>query len=128
MVDVINFTRTKLPNTVTTSVKQALKKHGIGDNVEIELRLVGLQRMRTLNRQYRGKDYATDVLSFPIWPNLATIKQQSKQGPILLGSIVICLPIAIRQAQKERQPAKQQVDSLIEHSVKHLLGFHHKGD
>lgn len=107
-------------------IHRFLLKYGITDNVEVELRIVGSQSMRRLNREYRHKDYATDVLSFPIWPDLDTIKQQS--GQILLGSIVICMPVAVRDAKRENQSIEQKIAFLIEHSLLHLLGFHHKGD
>jgi probable rRNA maturation factor len=100
-----------------TTINDALKKQGITDKVEVELCIVGKTTMRRLNREYRGKDYAADVLSFPIWPNLATIKKQITTVPVSLGSIVVC-PDAANEA----------MNFLIEHSIQHLLGFHHQGD
>ncbi len=116
-----NTTRTQLPKaTYFSTIRSVLKKYGITANVEIELRIVGQQQMRKLNSTFRHQDYATDVLSFPIWPNLATIRQRSQTDPILIGSIVVCLPIAQRQ--------NQEINFLIEHSLLHLMGFHHEGD
>lgn len=117
-----HFSKDLFIPTVTT----VLKKHGITDNVVLELSIVGASAMRRLNNTYRHKDYATDVLSFPIWHDLATILRQ--QGVISLGSIVICLPTAIRDARKDGQLLQEKMNFLIEHSLLHLMGFHHEGD
>lgn len=109
-----------------STIRKSLKKYGLVDNVEVELQFVGKLAMQRLNRTYRGKDYATDVLSFPIWSNLATIKKQ--QGYIALGSIVVCLPVAKADATKEGLELNVKIRFLIEHSIQHLLGFHHEGD
>lgn len=122
-----NTTKAKIePEEYFQAIRAFLPKYGITDNVEVELRIIGAIKMRQLNNQYRRKDYATDVLSFPIWPNLETIKQQP--GHISLGSIVVCLPTAIRDAKNENQPLNEKISFLIEHSLLHLMGFHHEGD
>ncbi len=131
MIDITftNQTQTKLPTgRFLTIIRQVLKKHGITDNVVVELKIVGSQHMQTLNRSFRHKDYATDVLSFPIWPTLTEIKKQSAAGQVLIGSVVICLPVAERDARNEHQPLLEKIDFLIEHSLLHLMGFHHEGD
>lgn len=112
-----------LPTVIST-----LKKHGITDNVEVELRIVGNQAMQRLNRTHRHKDYATDVLSFPVWPNLDTIKARVNTETILLGSVVICLPVAQRDATLENESLQEKLSFLTEHSLLHLMGFHHEGD
>ena len=124
-----NFTLTDLPTKpLFDTIKQSLKKSGITDNVEIELQIVGRWRIKRLNREFRGKDYATDVLSFPIWPDLATIKQHRTNGKLLLGSVVVCLPVAIKEAKADQCSILDKITFLIDHSVLHLLGFHHEGD
>lgn len=126
-IDYHNATKTTLPHeTFFQTIRQVLKKYGVTDNVELELRIIGARKMRHLNATYRSKDYATDVLSFPVWPNLETIKSQP--GHISLGSIVVCLPVAIRDAKKENQDPVEKINFLIDHSLLHLMGFHHEGD
>ncbi len=111
------------------TIRLSLKKHGITDNVDVELQIVGQVVSRKLNKRYRTKDYATDVLSFPIWPNLSTIKEKQGQSqPVLLGSIVICLPVALRDAKRDDKEPINHLQFLIDHSVQHLLGVHHEGD
>lgn len=122
-----NQTRTNLPITdFKQLVLDTLPKFGITDNVEIELKFVGKTTMHQLNQQHRGKNKPTDVLSFPIWSNLKEIQAQNQ--PILLGSIVICLPVAKQDAIQEGISLKAKINFLIEHSLLHLMGFHHEGD
>ncbi len=61
---------------------------------EITVRFVGAEEGQRLNRDYRGKDYATNVLSFPY-----------ESGPILFGDLVLCLPVAEREAQEQGKSA-----------------------
>jgi probable rRNA maturation factor len=129
MIEVLYNNKTRTPFTLDEflpTITSALKKHGITDNVVLELNIVGSQTMRRLNNDFRHKDYATDVLSFPIWPNLETIKAQN--GVTSLGSIVVCLPVAIRDAAKENETLLEKINFLIDHSLLHLMGFHHEGD
>lgn len=122
-----NKTRTDLETKGFFEViNSILPKYGITDNVIVELQIIGKAAMRKLNREHRDKDYATDVLSFPVWPNLDTIQKQD--GQLLLGSIVVCLPVAVADAKKEGETLDQKINFLIEHSLLHLMGFHHEGD
>lgn len=114
------------PAPYIQTIRNFLPKYGITDNVEVELRIVGAAAMRRLNREYRAKDYATDVLSFPIWHDLTAIQAQA--GQTLLGSVVICWPVAVRDAKRENQSTQEKVAFLVEHSLLHLMGFHHEGD
>lgn len=131
MVDIAYTNRCKkeLPqDSFFRTIRKTLKNHGITDNVSVDLSIVGTTKMRSLNSKFRHKDYATDVLSFPIWPNLATIKEQANNSPIMLGSIVVCLPVAEKQAIEEHKSLEETVNFLIDHSCLHLMGFHHEGD
>jgi len=78
--------------------------------------------MRALNRQYRGIDKTTDVLSFP---------QQSAESlkstpALLLGDIVINLSKAQRQASEHRIPFSEELRRLIIHGLLHLVGYDHE--
>lgn len=129
MIKVIfkNLTKSEVDEQpLLDAIRQFLPKYGITDNVEVELNIVGLDRMKTLNRTYRQRDYATDVLSFPIWPSLETIR--ANHGQISLGSIVICLPVAMQQSEADNISLAKTMVSLTEHSLLHLIGIHHEGD
>ena len=76
-----------------------------------------------LNREHRGKDEPTDVLSFPI------DEDDDLDGVTrLLGDVVICVPVAERQAAEQGvEPGDELVDLLV-HGVLHLLGYDHETD
>jgi probable rRNA maturation factor len=79
----------------------------------VELHLVRSRSMKKLNRQFRGKNKATDVLSF------------SSQQRNLLGSVVVDVDIAKRQARLYRHSLEREIQELFIHGVLHLLGFDH---
>ncbi|HJR13244.1 MAG TPA: rRNA maturation RNase YbeY [Rhodanobacteraceae bacterium] len=87
--------------------------------VELSVRLVDAREGRALNRQYRGKDYATNVLSFPAeLPRGVT-------SP-LLGDLVICAPVVARESREQHKAARDHYAHLTVHGILHLLGFDHE--
>jgi probable rRNA maturation factor len=87
---------------------------------ELSIVLVDDAGMQQLNRQYRGLDCPTDVLSFPM--------RQGDFGfvnPEVLGDVVICVPMASRQAKRARHTLLTEVTHLLAHGVLHLLGYDH---
>jgi probable rRNA maturation factor len=78
--------------------------------------------MRTLNRAFRGKDYATDVLSFPPGDEEAPIRER------YLGDIVIATGVAHRQADAAGHPVTTELRVLALHGLLHLLGYDHETD
>lgn len=85
---------------------------------ETSLVFVGEQASRTLNRRFRKKDRPTDVLSFPLGATAA-------DGRFYLGDIVICVPVADRQARRAGHPLERELKALAVHGYLHLLGFDH---
>ncbi len=90
-----------------------------GRPAELSLRIVGAREGRALNRRYRGKDYATNVLSFPVE------LPRGIDSP-LLGDIVVCAPVVAREAREQHKPARDHFAHLAIHGVLHLLGFDHQ--
>jgi probable rRNA maturation factor len=88
------------------------------DDAELSVLLVGDRRIRTLNREWRGKDAATDVLSFPL-------SEPPGIGP-LLGDVVISLDTALRRAKDEGRPVAAELDRYLAHGILHLLGYDHE--
>jgi probable rRNA maturation factor len=84
---------------------------------EVTIALVSDTRMRALNRQYRQKDYATDVLSFPANPVES-----------FLGEIVIARGVARRQARETGHAELAELKLLALHGLLHLLGYDHERD
>jgi probable rRNA maturation factor len=78
-------------------------------------------RMRELNREYRGRDYATDVLSFG-YPD------EIVDGQSFLGDIVIAPEVAFRQARNWRSGPEREVRKLLIHGILHLMGYDHDAD
>jgi len=86
----------------------------------LSITLVGDAAIRKLNREYRSKDRATDVLSFP----LDDVAQQH-----LLGDVVISVATAKRQAAEYDAPLQRELERLLIHGILHLLGHdHHRRD
>lgn len=79
--------------------------------------IAGDRKLRDLNRQFLGKDHATDVLSFPV----------SKPDGFL-GEIAISFQRAKQQAAQYRHPVAQEIGILMLHGVLHLLGMDHETD
>jgi len=86
----------------------------------IALRLVGEAEGRQLNQQFRGRDYATNVLSFPA--DVAGLKG----APLILGDIAICAPVVLREAVEQGKPARAHFAHMSLHGVLHLLGHDHQ--
>jgi probable rRNA maturation factor len=84
---------------------------------ELSLALVTDPEIHTLNRQYRGKDKPTDVLSFLLADELQ---------PFLLGDVVISVETAARQAQQRGHSLREELQTLLIHGILHLLGYDHE--
>lgn len=89
------------------------------DKVEISITLVDDETIKQINREWRGKDKPTDVLSFP---QEGSVGYRYK----LLGDVVISLPYAKRQAQEIGLSKKEEVLRLLVHGILHLLGYDHE--
>jgi probable rRNA maturation factor len=88
---------------------------------ELAIRIVDIDEGRALNRDYRGKDYATNVLSFPVeLPPGATLP--------LIGDLAICAPVVLREAAEQGKPPRDHWAHLTIHGVLHLLGHDHIDD
>lgn len=88
---------------------------------EVHVLIGGDQRIRELNRTWRGVDDATDVLSFPDGDPLP-------EGGRLLGEVVISLDTARRQAEEGRRSELRELQELALHGLLHLLGYDHERD
>ena len=90
-------------------------------DAELTVRIVDEAEITALNRQYRGKDGATNVLSFQhdALPGIA---------PTLLGDVVICAPVVAAEAIVQGKPLEAHWAHLVIHGVLHLLGHEHHHD
>ena len=92
-------------------------KQALRSDAEIALRVVDEDEGRMLNRDYRGKDYATNVLTFPL-----------AEEPLLMGDIVLCAPVVAREAEAQQKPLLAHYAPLTVHGVLHLQGYDHETD
>ena len=97
---------------------------------EISIRLATDDEVQTLNRQYRQKDTPTNVLSFPMVQAdlLDTIDQNSDDGEVLLGDIVLAYGVCAAEAAERTISLEDHATHLIVHGTLHLLGYDHLED
>jgi probable rRNA maturation factor len=98
-------------------VKAALRQ-----DAEIALRIVDEEGGRALNRDYRGKDYATNVLTFVYDDDFPGAELP------LAGDIVLCAPVVAREALQQEKPVEAHYAHLTVHGVLHLQGYDHESD
>ena len=90
---------------------------------DLAIRIVGTREGRALNRHYRGKDYATNVLSVP-----AELPEGLPAGVRLplLGDLVLCAPVIAKEAREQKKPLAAHYAHLTVHGALHLLGWDHE--
>ncbi|HEY9269172.1 MAG TPA: rRNA maturation RNase YbeY [Methylotenera sp.] len=86
-------------------------------DTEVTIRIVDEDEGRILNRDYRNKDYATNVLTFPL-----------TEEPHLMGDIIICAPVVAKEAKEQHKDLLAHYAHLTVHGVLHLHGYDHETD
>jgi len=107
--------------------EETLAKKGIDSPVELSLVITDAKTIRKLNKRYRARDEATDVLSFALREesppsNDATPFVTPPDGVLHLGEVIVSYPQAVLQAEEYRHPLEQELALLVVHGVLHLLG------
>jgi probable rRNA maturation factor len=82
---------------------------------EIGVRIVGAEEGQSLNRQYRGKDYATNVLTFDY-----------TREPVVSADLVLCAPVVEREAQEQGKSLEAHYAHLLVHGALHAQGYDHE--
>jgi probable rRNA maturation factor len=119
--------RAGLPSAVSFRKWVAAALHGRIREADLAVRIVDTKEGRALNRHYRGKDYATNVLSFPA--DIAEgVKMPKGVKMPLLGDLVICAPVVAREAKEQKKPLAAHYAHLTVHGALHLLGWNHEDD
>lgn len=108
------------PSVPTDGQIEAWARQALGgeDAVMLNIRVVDLAEGWALNRQWRGKDYATNVLSFPA-------DAPPFDGLRVLGDVVLCAPVIAREAVEQGKSLEAHWAHLVIHGILHLLGFDH---
>ena len=82
---------------------------------QIAVRIVGEPEGQALNRQYRGKDYATNVLTFDY-----------AQAPVVMADLVLCAPVVEREAREQHKTLRDHYAHLLVHGALHAQGYDHE--
>jgi probable rRNA maturation factor len=99
-------------------IEAALKGAKRRKATEVSLRIVDTEEGQALNLQYRGRDYATNVLSFPV-------ELPPGVNLPLIGDLVICAPVVAREAAEQGKKPADHWAHLTIHGTLHLLGYDH---
>ncbi|MER2551800.1 MAG: rRNA maturation RNase YbeY [Thauera sp.] len=94
------------------------------EDAEVTVRLVGEAEGRALNRDYRAKDYATNVLTFA-YAEGAELPAQAEDGP-LAGDLALCVPVVVREAAAQGKTLEAHFAHLVVHGMLHLQGYDHE--
>lgn len=87
---------------------------------ELTLRFVDAEEGLALNRDFRGKDYATNVLTFAY--------TEDEDAEVTQGDIVLCSEVVIREAKEQHKTVEAHLAHLVVHGVLHAQGYDHEGD
>lgn len=114
----------ELMQLVGAVIRTAMTHEQLEENAEISITFVDNEHIQQLNRDYRGKDQPTDVLSFALNEGEET-PIVDDNFPQLLGDIIISVPRAIEQAKEYGHDLKRELCFLAVHGFLHLIGYDH---
>ncbi|WP_044410943.1 rRNA maturation RNase YbeY [Thiomicrospira microaerophila] len=104
----------------------ALEPDVLSQDVELTLRIVDLEEGQQLNRDYRGMDKPTNVLSFEF--DMPPGVELDDDEPLYLGDLVVCAPVVEREAHEQGKPLIAHWAHMLVHGCLHLQGFDHLDD
>ena len=90
-------------------------RHALDADGEITVRIVDANEGQQLNREFRGKDYATNVLTFDY-----------AQSPLVMADLVLCAPVVAREAKENRKTLADHYAHLLVHGTLHAQGWDHE--
>lgn len=90
-------------------------RHALAVDAEITVRIVGTGEGQQLNREYRHKDYATNVLTFDY-----------QQAPLAVADLVLCAPVVEREAREQNKTLEEHYAHLLVHGALHAQGWDHE--
>ena len=128
--DKVEFTE-ELESAVKSVCEAVLAEEECDFDAEISLTLTDDESIREINREHRGIDKPTDVLSFPMLEfdgDCYDVEEEPDSGLVVLGDIVISMERAAAQAEEYGHGLKRETAFLTAHSMLHLLGYDHVDD
>lgn len=111
----------EMKNLIENSIRAVLKVEELSDDVEVSVSFVADEEIRDLNRDYRGVDKSTDVLSFPMEDEFIIDNR-------ILGDVIINTRRVMEQAEELGHSHERELSYLTVHSILHLLGYDHIED
>lgn len=111
----------EIKDLIEKSIAAVLKVEELDENVEVSVSFVGDEEIRELNRDYRGVDKSTDVLSFPMDDEFILDNR-------ILGDVIINTRRVREQAEELGHSNEREFSYLTVHSILHLLGYDHMED
>lgn len=127
-IEITNLTKNQLDETYLKNISEKiLKILDQGQKIGISLVIVDRNRMRSLNKKYRGKNQVTDVLSFPFQKGARGKEKfiEPLEEIQFLGEIIICYPQAKKQAKEFGHSLQKELTIILIHGILHLIGYHH---
>lgn len=119
----------KIPSGIRLLIRRCcnavLRSEGFPGSAEVSVSFLNNEQIRELNRDHRGKDIETDVLSFPMGEN-GVYDANPETGASVLGDIVISVEKAVTQAELYGHTLQREIGFLTVHSMLHLLGYDHE--
>lgn len=117
----------RLRRLIETAIEKTLHGERFRKNAEVSVSFVDNEEIHALNREFRGKDRPTDVLSFPMWEDDGMNGDLDPVlGAVMLGDIVISTEKAHEQSEEYGHSFSREVCFLAVHSTLHLLGYDHE--
>ena len=124
-----NQTEIAIPEELEETLKKAMeivaKKEALGPNTEVDITIVDNAEIHTLNREYRGIDRPTDVLSFALDEGDEEPEVEDGEAEHLLGDVIISAPRAVEQGEEFGHGLTREMTYLAVHGMLHLLGYDH---
>ncbi len=109
----------RLPNIPDARAFRKWIAAALDRDAELALRIVNAAEGRNLNSAFRGKDYATNVLTF-------VYHEGKTRATPLLGDIILCAPVVAREAREQGKPLKAHYAHMTIHGALHLAGYDHE--
>lgn len=122
----LEYDRELLSETVRVSAEAALEDRGISAPSELSVTVTDNDGIRRINRDFRGIDRPTDVLSFPMYAFTEEDMPPEDGTPLVLGDMVLSVERAAEQAKEYGHSLRREIAFLTVHSVLHLLGYDHE--
>lgn len=116
--------KTMFPLVLETACKALPQK--IGAPIEVTVTLASDKQIKILNRDHRGKNKPTNVLSFPLWDDRSEIPRGKDAVPV--GDIIIAYETMAREAVEQGKTLKAHTTHMLVHGFLHLLGYDHMND